>query len=189
MKKMASIFVLILICFNLSACECHKNNIRQDLTDTLDAISNGTSDEHSYIYKSNLNIATANTNIQSDEITKKIAALVEYEIFDILSEGNTANAKIKITAPDTYKMIRDIATTMQEEDTDILLKTLSVKLDEEFPKKEFDVSVDLKLINEHWYLIPNGQLANAFMGGLIEQYFMMGQNTINKLLGEEFWDD
>lgn len=185
MKRVILIFISLLICLSLSACDGHENDIKQDLADTLNAIGHGTLDEHSYIYGSNLNIATGDTNIQGGEITKKIANLVEYEILDISSEEDTAKVKIKITAPDTYKMIEDIAATMQEENTDMLLKTLSIKLDEEFPKKEFDVAVDLKLINEHWYLVPNGQLTNAFTGGLIEQYFMMGQNTINELLGEE----
>ena len=185
MKKAALIFVSLLFCFSLSACDRHEKGIKQDLTDTLNAISNGTLDEHSYIYGSNLNIAIGDSNIQGSEITEKVANLVGYEILDISSEEDTAKVKIKITAPDTYKMIEDIAATMQEENTDMLLKTLSVKLDEEFPKKEFDVAVDLKLINEHWYLVPNGQLTNAFTGGLTEQYFMMGHNTINELLGEE----
>lgn len=185
MKRVILIFISLLVCLSLSACDGHENDIKQDLADTLNALGNGTLDEHSYIYSSNLNIATGDTNIQGGEITEKIANLVEYEILDISSEEDTAKVKIKITAPNTYKMIEDIAATMQEENTDILLKTLSIKLDEEFPKKEFDVSVDLKLINEHWYLVPNGQLTNAFTGGLIEQYFMMGQNTINELLGEE----
>ena len=185
MKRVILIFISLLICLSLSACDGHENDIKQDLADTLNAIGDGTLDAHSYIYGSNLNIATGDTNIQGGEITEKIATLVEYEILDISSEEDTAKVKIEITAPDTYKMIEDIAATMQEENTDMLLKTLSIKLDEEFPKKEFDVAVDLKLINEHWYLVPNGQLTNAFTGGLIEQYFMMGQNTINELLGEE----
>lgn len=185
MRKIALIFISLLICFGFSACNGNEDNIKQDLTDTLNAISDGTMDEHSYIYSSDFNITANDVLANRNETTQKIASLVKYKILNISSENDTASVKIKITAPDTYKMINEIASTMQEESIDALLKALNTKLDEEFPQKEFDVSADLKLINEHWYLVPNGQLTNAFTGGLIEQYFMMGQNTINELLGEE----
>lgn len=104
---------------------------------------------------------------------------------NVSAEEHTANANLRITTPDTYKMIEEITSTVQEENVDVLLTAFNDNLNGKFPQKEFDASVDLKLVNEHWYLIPNEQLADAFTGGLIEQYFMMGENIINKLLGED----
>lgn len=184
-KRLVIGFVLLLICLSLSACNRNENDIKQDLTCTLDAIKDGTLDEQSYIYTSTLNAIDSDISDRSSEITEKVASLVEYKILNVSAEEDTANANLRITVPDTYNMIEEIASTMQEENVDVLLTELNNKLNGEFPQKEFDVSVDLKLVNEHWYLIPNEQLANAFAGGLIEQYFMMGENAINKLLGED----
>lgn len=185
-KRFVIGFIVLLIGFSLSACNRHENDVEHDLVYTLDAIKNGTVDDQSYIYSCTLNVTDNNVSDKSGKITKKVANLVEYKILNVSEEeNNIAKAKIRITAPDTYKMIEEIASTMQEENVDVLLTALNDKLNGKFPQKEFDVSVDLKLVNEHWYLIPNDQLADAFTGGVNEQYFKMGQDVIDKLLEED----
>lgn len=183
MKKIIIILVSLSILFTLSACD-RNEDVEKDLTDTLNAISADTIDEHSYIYNTSLN-HTDNIHTYSDEITKKIASKVKFSILDISSIEETAEAEIKLIAPDAYQMMDDIASTMQEESVEILLKTLNLQLDKDFSTKEFKITVNLRLVDDHWYLIPNGQLANAFAGGLIEKYSMMGKDKVDKLVGEE----
>lgn len=184
MKKIILVIISVLIIISLLSCNRHED-IRQDVMDTLSAISNGTLDEHSYIYSSSFSANGDEAYAYNDEITQKIVSSVQYSVLKISQNGEIAEAEIKFVAPDAYQMIEDIVLTMQEDNIDMLLETFSSQLDKKFPTKEFKVSVNLKLINEHWYLVPNSQLANAFSGGLIEKYSMMGENTIDKLLEVE----
>ena len=90
-----------------------------------------------------------------------------------------------MVAPDVYHLITEIASEMQENNVDRLLEQLDVKLDKDVPTKEYEVTVGLRLVNNHWYLVPTGDLSNAFSGGIIEKYSTMGQNIIEDLLEEE----
>ena len=181
MKKSVCAILCFLIIGGLSACSSQKE-IEQDLTASLNEIRTGTLAENSYIYSSNLGIANDNNYFNSNEITQKIASNVHFTITDISQNEESAEADIEFSAPDVYQMIEEIASTMQEENVEKLLEALDTQLDGDFPTKEFEVTVDLRRMNDHWYLIPNSQLANAFSGGLIEQYSLMGQNIVDELL-------
>ena len=78
-------------------------------------------------------------------------------------------------------MIAEISLELQEDNVEALLDILDNNLDGDYTVKEYEIADNLKLINEHWYLIPNGELVNAFSGGIVEQYSMMGQDIINNL--------
>lgn len=75
-KRLVIGFVLLLICLSLSACNRNENDIKQDLTCTLDAIKDGMLDEQSYIYSSTLNAADSDISDRSSEITEKVASFV-----------------------------------------------------------------------------------------------------------------
>jgi len=162
---------------NTEACE-------KDLIATLEELRSNTINEKSYIYSPNLSAVDSSSDF-SNEINKKIAGLVEYTVKDVMINGGSADARVKLIAPDVYHLITEIASEMQENNVDRLLEQLDNKLDEDIPTKEYEVTVGLRLVNEHWYLVPTGELSNAFSGGIIEQYSMMGQNIIEGLLEEE----
>lgn len=160
-----------------AACE-------EDLTTTLEELKSSTTNEKSYIYSSSLSVVKSSSDFSSD-INKKIARLVEYTILDVSVNGESAIANAQLIVPDVYFLIKEIASEMQENNIDRLLEQLDGRLDEDVPTKEYEIKVDLKLVNEHWYLVPSGELSNAFSGGIIEQYSMMGQNVVEDLLEGE----
>ncbi len=181
----------LLFMVTLSACNKPNNTdlgnteaCKKDLIATLEELKSSTINEKSYIYSSNLSAIDSASDF-NDEINKKMAGLVEYTVKSIAINGESANASVTLIAPDVYHLITEIASEMQENNVDRLLEQLDDKLDEDVPTKEYEVTVGLKLVNEHWYLVPNGELSNAFSGGIIEQYSMMGQKVIEGLLGGE----
>ena len=60
----------------------------------------------------------------SNEINKKIAALVGYTVQDVTINGESADASVKLVAPDVYHLITEIASEMQENNVDRLLEQL-----------------------------------------------------------------
>lgn len=183
--------LLMLLMVTLSACNNPKDTdldntqaCKIDLIATLEELRSNTINEKSYIYRPNLSVVDSSSDF-SNEISKKIAGLVEYTVKDITINGESAYARVKLIAPDVYHLITEIASEMQENNVDRLLEQLDDKLDEDIPTKEYEVMVGLRLVNEHWYLVPTGELSNAFSGGIIEQYSIMGQKIIEGLLEEE----
>lgn len=176
--------LMVLLSMMLVSCNEAPSALEQDLTATLTAICNSNLDESSYIYGETLRGENGSGQGENNDIAEKIASLVTFEVADISEGSDTATAKIKLTSPDVYLMIAEIASELQKDNVEALLDILDNNLDGDYAVKEYEIAVDLKLINEHWYLIPNGELANAFSGGIVEQFSMMGQNIINNLIEE-----
>lgn len=176
--------LMVLLSMTLVSCDEAPSALEQDLIATLTAICNNSLDESSYIYGETLRSENRSVQRENNDMAEKIASLVTFEIVDTSEDSDTATAKIKLTSPDVYQMIVEIASELQEDNVETLLDMLDDNLDGDYAVREYEIAVDLKLINEHWYLIPNGELANAFSGGIVEQYSMMGQDIINKLIEE-----
>lgn len=196
MKRFILIIAFLLLMMTFSACRKSDDTIEssvdenimevceQDLIKTLDEMRNSTISNESYIYNSDISIA-GGTSCDSNEINKKIASLVEYSISEISINENEAIASLKMTAPDVYKMMIGIASGMEENNTEILFEQLAKQLNDKTPIHNYEIIVELRNVNEHWYLIPNGELANVFSGGLIEQYSSMGLSIIERFLEED----
>lgn len=191
MKRIILLLMSLLFMVTLSACNKPNDTdldnteaCEKDLLATLEELRSNTITEKSYIYSPNLSAVDSSSDF-SNEINKKIAGLVEYTVKDITINGESADARVTLITPDVYYLITEIASEMQENNVDQLLEQLNNKLDEDVSTKEYEVTVGLRLINDHWYLVPTGELSNAFSGGIIEQYSMMGLNIIEGLLEEE----
>ena len=191
MRRVIPLLMSLLFIVILSACNKPKGTdldnteaCEKDLIATLEELRSNTINEKSYIYSPNLSTVDSSSDF-SNEINKKIAALVGYTVQDVTINGESADASVKLVAPDVYHLITEIASEMQENNVDRLLEQLDVKLDKDVPTKEYEVTVGLRLGNNHWYLVPTGELSNAFSGGIIEKYSTMGQNIIEDLLEEE----
>ena len=196
MKRFILIIAFLALVMTSSACsksdDTTESSINEnimevcehDLVKTLDEMKNSTISKDSYIYNSDISIV-GDISGNSDEINKKIASLVEYSISKISINENEAIARIKMTAPDVYKMMKKIASGMEENNTELLFEQLAKKLNGKTPMQKYEIIVELRNVNEHWYLVPNGELANVFSGGLIEQYSSMGLNIIEGLLEED----
>lgn len=188
MKRIFIFLLTLLLLLSFSACTQSKKAKTelciQDLSKTLYEIQNSTTDDNSFIYSSRMTTMDE-TSSHNHEISKKIASLVSFSVLSIDTKEDTAQAHVSFTVPDVYRQITEIAAMMQENNTEILLEALVDKLDKNNETKDFDVIVDLKLVDGHWYLIPSGELANAFSGGIIEQYSTMGERVIEHLLEED----
>lgn len=191
MRRVILLLMSLLFMVALSACNTPKDTdldnaeaCEKDLIITLEELKSNTINEKSYVYSPNLSAVDSSSNF-SNEINKKIANLVEYTVIDVAISGESADARVKLIVPDVYYLITEIASEMQENNVDRLLEQLDGKLNEDVPTKEYEVTVGLKQVNEHWYLVPTGELSNAFSGGIIEQYSMMGKNIIAGLLEEK----
>lgn len=196
MKRFILIIASLLLVITFSACsksddttessfdESIMEMCEQDLIKTLDEMKNSAISNESYIYNSDI-LITGDTSSNSNEINKEIASLVEYSISKITINENRATASLKMTVPDVYKMMTKIASGMEENNTEILFEQLSKQLNGKTPTQEYEIIVELRNVNGHWYLVPNGELANVFSGGLIEQYSLMGLNIIEGLLEED----
>lgn len=193
MKRFILIIASLLLVITFSACSSSDDTTEssadesvmemceQDLRKTLDEMKNSTINNESYIYNTDI-LITGDTLSNSNEINKEIASLVEYSISKIILNENGATASLKMTVPDVYKMMTKIASGMEENNTEILFEQLSKQLKGKTPTQEYEIIVELRSVNGHWYLVPNGELANVFSGGLIEQYSSMGLNIIEGLL-------
>lgn len=181
MKRVFVLILSLLIVIGLSACN-NRKNIERDLTATLEEIRTGTLDEDSLVYSSDLSGGNGGSDIYANEAAAKIAGKVQYSISDV-SEDETVTADITMTVPDVYAMLEDISLAIEGDSVDALLEELEVRLDsDDFPTEELEVSVELKPVGGRWYLVPNGQLSNAFSGGLVERYSMLGQDVVSSLL-------
>lgn len=182
MKRIICLYITIMIMISLVGCDNH-NELKQDLTNTLDTIISGEEKNDIYIYGKN--IGFNNENSENEKIRKKIIKNIDYKIISVEENENEAEVKLKIKTPDAYQMLQDIVLSNQENNIKSLLDSFEKQLEDDFPKKEFEVTINLMLFNNHWYIIPNDEFANAFSGGLIEQYSLIGRRTVENLLEEE----
>lgn len=167
-----------------------KKEIEKGVTNTLDGLKTGQIDEDSLFAQQDvmdLGVSTKKPqNEHADKIAKKIKSKVEFEVTEIETDEEQGTAKIKITAPNAVKILKQIADSMKEEDFELLYSEFEKALDEkEVPTKEFIVQSELKLIDDTWVLIPNSELNNAYSGGLNEAYFAIGKQKVQLLLGKD----
>lgn len=175
MKRMYYIVLVFVLVFGVSGCG-EKKQVEEDLTCTLDFLITGDEAKESYLYSVNI----MDTGLEMEGIFKHTASKVTYKISDIKVDKNKATAVIQFTTPDVYQILSDMPVETEEE---LLEEKVKEQLEREFPIKEYEVTVDLKQVEEHWYLIPNAELSNVMAGGMVEWYSEMGLRVIEKLMG------
>jgi len=182
--KMSTILpLLILLSIMLLFTGCKKDNaeLKQDLQTTLDALISGTITDNTYIYS----MALKNEDIWDNIISQKLTSKTTYKIISTESSESNGTAKVKFISPDAYTMLQEAASEPDIIDVNLLLENIEIALDNKFQTVDFDVIIELKLIDGHWYLVPNEDLSNALSGGLIEKYFELGTNIIDDLAEED----
>ncbi len=166
MKKILICIVLIVCLVTIFLCFRNKNNhpaeqMRDDLSASLDAVINEKDSDEQYIYDAGMwnNLTDAGTGLNA------VKKQVTYEIVEL----NDGKAKILFTAPDVMAIFQSAANNGAADENE-LMEALNNALQNDFPVKEFDVEIQLKNIENHWYLVPNDKLSNALSGGLMEAY-------------------
>ena len=153
---------------------------KDDLQVTFEAIL-GRSDSLGYVYGAQ---GQLNSLLNDNETSAKINDAITYEIKNVKVADEKGTAQIFITAPDVYAILTELGSEGNSgEDLDALLSQINVALDSKHKNLEANVDVDLEQIGEHWFLVPNEELANALSGNLIQWYSNLGNKAIDDLIG------
>ena len=183
MKKALYLVFCLYVFLSVSACSMD-NTIKKDVSSSLDAIKSGNSDE-GYIY----NVDLTGNRIQligEDALIRKICSKTTYSISKIEKQGKEkATATIIIISPDIIQMMGSIMEKNKVEDVNQLLSYLESELDSKFLSKEYSVKLSLLLINEHWFIVPNSELVNAFSGGVLKHYSIIERQMVEQLMRGE----
>lgn len=168
----------LLLTISLSGCE--GVSAENDLSHTLDALRSN-SLENAYLYSSGdllpQNDFTASQN--ENEVNLLIKKQSSFQIQRIEVDGDNATAYVTVSAPDVLQILEQQSAFIEGQDVTALLDLVQQELEQEdFPKKEFDITATLKQVDSHWYLMPNYDLNNALSGGLLERYAQIVQDRM-----------
>ena len=153
---------------------------QEDLQVTLEAIL-GRSDSQGYVYGVQ---GQFNRLFNDNETSAKINDTITYEIRNVKVIEEKGTAQIFIIAPDVYAILTELASEGSSgENSDALLSQINLALDSNHKNFETNVDVHLEQIGEHWFLVPNEDLANALSGNLIQWYSNLGNKAIDDLIG------
>ena len=175
MKRIYYIMLALVLLFGISGCG-EKRQVEEDLTCTLDFLISGNEEKESYLYS----VDIMDSGFEGEGIFKYVANKVTYKISTIENDKDKATVLIQFTTPDIEQFLSNIPVETEEE---LLEEKVKEHLESEFPMKEYEVTLELKQIEEHWYLIPNAELSNVMTGGMVEWYSEMGLRVIEKLMG------
>ena len=141
-------------------------NPKKDFENTMNSIISGETTKDSFI----LSISGGNVpSINSSGISKDVTSKVTYVTKDIKKTGDKSTATVEITYPDVQS-IMNTALINNPKTEDELLSDMENTLKGAFQKKTETISVELDLINRHWYLVTNDEFSNAMSGGVTKMY-------------------
>ena len=169
MRKILAALLTILL-FTLSGCGNEKD-IRKDLESTLNELISQSGSEEVYVYRADIFQEDSGSEITLDNLRSKVT----YKIRDI----GDSKATVVFTAPDTMALL-NAAVQSGVSDTEELMGAVDEALQGDFPTCEYEVELELKEMNEHWYLVPNAQLENALSGGLLDGYSEGVMDYVNR---------
>jgi len=161
----------------------HSEYVAHDLTITLDAIL-GRTNEQGYI----MGFPTLGTEplFNDDEVAEKMNAAITYEVMDVQIDGTIATATIFVSAPDLSIILRDAVSLLlagDSDDVNELLAIVGAALNSEHEVFENTFEVDLELLDDNWFLVPNAEFSNALSGNLIQLYAQMVEVMIHDMMG------
>jgi len=152
----------------LSGCN-QESAVKDDLTNTIEMLCIGETD-NAYIYGAQLMPASPKSG--NIGVTEKIMKSVIVEVGDVSIDGGQAEVTMTMASPNVPVMLENIVSTIQGNDVSILLSNLEEQLDAgSFPVMEQDVTVEMRLSDGHWYMIPNAQFSDAMTGGVVSAYY------------------
>lgn len=149
-----------------------KNRIKRDIESTLNCIVNN--DFSNGFYYMNIN-GYPLSSINMTEFDNMVATNVKFKVIDIETENNEAIATIEMEYPNLTKQLEMLKSDNLTSDSFDLENAESIK-------KEFDIYL-LKNDN-HWMLLQNKEIMDAFSGGLSSVYSNAEKESYEKLLEE-----
>lgn len=112
-----------------------------------------------------------------------ISQSLRYEILEIVADGETATASVKITAPDTVELVQLSLTQMEEYSEELFLIRMEDLLTDEPPMREVTVEVELVKQDGNWYLVNSSKFSDAITGGMISRYAELQQMIRDSMAG------
>lgn len=149
-----------------------KNRIKKDIESTLSCIVHN--DFSNGFYYMNVN-GYPLSYINMTEFDNMVATNVKFKVLDIETKNNEAIAKIEMEYPNLAKQLETLKLDNLTSNSFDFNNADSVK-------KEFDIYL-LKNDN-HWILLQNKEIMDAFSGGLSSVYSNAEKESYEKLLEE-----
>lgn len=187
MKRLLStIMIMAILSAFLTGCDgisvSNPGSVKNDLSTTLSAVISSDSNNAAYILSQNGNKIVRLTNGQN---ANDIVSHIQYEIKDVKGGwGGDASATIQMIVPNMPELVNQEVSKVSASTTDIS-SAVSNRLSGDFPKKEYDITAELKQIDNHWYLVMNDELSDAVTGGLWTYYKQMEEDTFEQLTGKK----
>lgn len=129
--------------------------------------------------------------IQNTGIAEQLAGEMEFEIISVTAEGEEGEAELKLTVPDASQLFADVISQMdvsdvEAENTEVLLERVMEAIeDKEYDTMTCTVTVELRMLQDQWYLVNNQEFSNAISGGLLQAYAKNRQEMIDNMGGGE----
>lgn len=171
------ILFCLLLTLSLCACSSAKETAKTDLESTLTELCIGDPTQ-AMLYTTGSLIADELSNRDGEsDLHRKIRGYVRYEIDSVVIEADTAQAELTIQAPNMLQILQNHAETSNN--VDALLAAVHTTLDSgDMPQITFELTVMLRQVDGHWYLVPNTALSNALSGGLLDRYAEILQSVM-----------
>lgn len=115
--------------------------------------------------------------VEGFENTGLAALITEYVTLDLGEpevEGDSAFVDAIVTAPDMEKVLReaDMAAALAERLPELLKSA---------PERDFEVQLELRLLDGQWCLVASSELSNALSGGLVEMRAELLRQALEEL--------
>ena len=186
MKKKIIITVITIVAISLTCIAIvfimsnisDKKQVANDLNVTLNVML-GKCDETPYILSGDNAFESV---ISNESLEKALNEKCSYEIKKIQIKDNTAIVDLSFTSPDIYQYLNENIDEKSQESQDVLVNNIVENIETNVKNKSYEFQIELTLINDHWYLNPNSNLANALSGNLISWYSKIGENKVNALI-------
>lgn len=172
-RRFVTLGAVVLALFLLVGCG-EEDQMREDLTTTLDALITQDGREACYLYQAGPLQAQAPDSPVLNDVKSKVT----YEI----GEMGDGTATVRFTTPDLLQILQSCAEAGAA-DTQDLLDAAQQKLQGDYPTREYAVTVRLQKVEDHWYLVPDTQLEDVLSGGIIEGYTDQVSDWIDEMEG------
>ena len=116
-----------------------------------------------------------------DGLAGAICRQVEYRVVSLEESGDQATAILEITAPDAVPLLYEALAGMESYDEAVFTQRFGDLLENDPATKVFTVTVELRLVDSQWCLVPNSQFSNAITGGLMDEYEAVRQSVVDAM--------
>lgn len=189
MKKLCLLLAGLLL-VSLCGCESGLRDDKQDdretlpaltaeeaLDEALDALTGGENPGYPVLLGADGQPAT----VQNTGVAMLLSSHVTCKVTEFTAGEDTATAQVKITAPDSQKLLTQALDNMASFDEEALYTQIEALLKNDPAMVSDTVQVQLVYVEGHWCVVPDFALSNALTGGLTQAYMDIQAMLISQL--------